>query len=150
MTLDDLLRLCPAADRDAVRTIATHDGVAGLLVYDRAGRTAAFAYGPDCEIKDRATAIRQFGEGFVADYRNAGSPVIAYDQEMPAAPKSRTQQAVALVDKGMAVHAAAKQVGISHSAVFRALAVRETQVRCPCCGQSVRPGFKIDRSKLRG
>jgi len=63
--------------------------------------------------------------------------------------KSRTMQAVELVQQGMTVYAAAKQIGVSRSAVFRALATREDKTVCPCCGQIVREGFQLDPEKLK-
>ena len=66
------------------------------------------------------------------------------------AAKSRTMQAVALaLDEGLTAYAAAKQVGVNHSAVSRALALREANPVCPCCQQIVRRGFTVDRSILK-
>jgi len=64
--------------------------------------------------------------------------------------KSKTMQAVDLVlDQGLTVYAAAKQIGINQSAVHRALARREGKETCPCCGQVLREGFSIDPSVLK-
>ena len=64
--------------------------------------------------------------------------------------KSKTMQAVELVlDQGLTVYAAAKQIGINQSAVHRALQRREDKDVCPCCGQVVREGFSIDPSVLK-
>lgn len=52
--------------------------------------------------------------------------------------KSKTQQAVALVDEGLSTHAAAKRLGISQAAVHRAVARRRNRKTCPCCGQIIR------------
>jgi len=58
--------------------------------------------------------------------------------------QSKTMQAVSLVlDEGLTVYAAAKQVGINQSAVHRALQRREGKQTCPCCGQVVREGFTV-------
>jgi hypothetical protein len=53
--------------------------------------------------------------------------------------KSKTMQAVDLVlDKGMSVYAAAKQIGIQDSAVHKALKRREGKDICPCCNQVIK------------
>lgn len=68
----------------------------------------------------------------------------------PDVAKSKTMQAVELVlDQGLTVYAAAKQVGVNQSAVHRALARREDKDVCPCCGQVVREGFAVDPSVLK-
>lgn len=65
--------------------------------------------------------------------------------------RSKTMQALALVeDQGLTPYAAAMKVGISKTAVYRAMARREGKKTCPCCGQVVRDGFKVDRSVLKG
>ena len=52
---------------------------------------------------------------------------------------SKTQEAVKLVQGGMTAYAAAKQVGISISAVTRGVqrAAKYPDKRCPCCNQIV-------------
>jgi len=67
-----------------------------------------------------------------------------------AGSKSKTQQAVELVEKrGLTPHAAAKQLGLSASAVYRALDRVQERTICPCCRQVVRDGFEIDESVLK-
>ncbi len=57
----------------------------------------------------------------------------------PDVVKSKTMQAVDLVlDQGLTVYAAAKQLGINQSAVHRALARREGREVCPCCNQVIK------------
>ena len=58
---------------------------------------------------------------------------------------SRTQQALALLaaDPQLTPHAVARQLGLSPSAVYRALARRQDKVVCPCCRQIVRDGFHL-------
>ena len=64
--------------------------------------------------------------------------------------KSKTMQAVDLVlNDGMSVYAAAKEVGVHASAVHRALKRREEKLICPCCNQVVQEGFYIDRDVLK-
>lgn len=53
--------------------------------------------------------------------------------------KSKTMQAVDLVlDTGMSVYSAAKQIGVNPSAVHRAIARRDNRAICSCCGQVIR------------
>lgn len=63
--------------------------------------------------------------------------------------KSKTQWALELIEKGMTPYAAAQEVGISPSAVYRALGRRQGKDVCPCCGQVVREGFSINRAVLK-
>jgi predicted transcriptional regulator len=63
--------------------------------------------------------------------------------------KSKTMQALDLVKEGMSAYAAAKQLGISQTAISRALSRREDKEICPCCGQVVREGFKVNKSILK-
>lgn len=63
--------------------------------------------------------------------------------------KSKTMQALDLVKEGMSAYAAAKQLGISQTAISRALSRREDKEICPCCGQVVREGYSVDKAKLK-
>ena len=63
--------------------------------------------------------------------------------------KSKTQEALDLIQKGMLPYGAAQEVGISPSAVYRALGRRQDRELCPCCGQVVREGFEINRAVLK-
>ena len=51
--------------------------------------------------------------------------------------QSKTQQALALIDKGLNPHAAAVQVGLKSNTVYVALAARRRKGAglCPHCGQ---------------
>lgn len=63
--------------------------------------------------------------------------------------KSKTQEALELIQKGASPYSAAQEVGISPSAVYRALGRRQDKDVCPCCGQVVREGFQINRDVLK-
>lgn len=54
---------------------------------------------------------------------------------------TKTAQAVALVERGLTVYAAAKQVGVDHGSVYRAIAKAKQRGTCPHCGQMLPPGF---------
>lgn len=72
-------------------------------------------------------------------------------QETAEVAKSKTMQAMGLVkDEGLSAYAAAKRLGISPSAVTRALQRREDKEVCPCCGQVVRDGYAVDALVLKG
>jgi hypothetical protein len=65
---------------------------------------------------------------------------------------SKTQEAIELVNQGMAPFAAAKQVGLSANTLYVALKRRRAKQgveACPCCGTLV-PGEKINRDVLKG
>lgn len=52
--------------------------------------------------------------------------------------QSRTQQALALVDGGLSIYAAAKKLGLSYSTLHKAAKTaqeRELRGTCPHCGQ---------------
>lgn len=51
--------------------------------------------------------------------------------------KSKTMEALDLVDQGMTRYAAAKQIGISESAVHRAWHRRQGKTICPTCNQII-------------
>ena len=54
--------------------------------------------------------------------------------------KSRTQQALDLVDAGMSVYKAAKLVHISPTTIYKALGRRriaQDKPKCPACGQAL-------------
>lgn len=63
--------------------------------------------------------------------------------------KSKTQAALDLIDKGKTPYAAAQEMGIAPSTVYRALGRRQDKDVCPCCGQVVRDGFEINWAVLR-
>ena len=58
-------------------------------------------------------------------------------QSAPGIKKSKTMEALALVDQGMTRYAAAKQIGISESAVHRAWHRRQGKAICPTCNQII-------------
>lgn len=66
---------------------------------------------------------------------------IAYWRKQKSTPaasaKSKTMEALALVDQGMTRYAAAKKVGISESAVHRAWHRRQGKTICPACNQII-------------
>lgn len=67
--------------------------------------------------------------------------------------KSKTQQAIELVDAGAKPYAAAREVGLSPNALYLALKKRREAAAagfaaCPCCGTLV-PGEKINRDVLK-
>lgn len=65
--------------------------------------------------------------------------------------KSKTQQAIELVDAGSKPFAAAREVGLSPNALYLALKKRREQQgveACPCCGTLV-PGEKINLDVLK-
>lgn len=66
---------------------------------------------------------------------------------------SKTMQALKLVDQGMKVREAAKEIGISEQAVYTAKKRQEEsialgKVRCPCCNSLV-PEERINREVLK-
>ena len=67
---------------------------------------------------------------------------------------SKTQTALALFDQGMSLNAAAREAGIAPPTLHNAVKRRREQeaagkAHCPCCGQVVRVGFKINRDVLK-
>ena len=58
-------------------------------------------------------------------------------QSAPGIKKSKTMEALALVDQGMTRYAAAKEIGISESAVHRAWHRRQGKAICPTCNQII-------------
>lgn len=64
---------------------------------------------------------------------------------------SKTKDAMALVDQGMAPYAAARQVGMTANTLYVALKRRRDRAsltHCPCCN-SLMPEHRIDRSVLK-
>lgn len=62
---------------------------------------------------------------------------------------SRTTQAVRRVQAGETVRDVARDLDISESAIYAQIKREQGLTRCPCCGQVVKEGFKIDRSVLQ-
>lgn len=62
---------------------------------------------------------------------------------------SRTAQAVRRVQACETVREVARDLDISESAIYAQLKRERDLTRCPCCGQVVKEGYKIDRSVLK-
>lgn len=62
---------------------------------------------------------------------------------------SKTQQALALVRKGLPVRIAAEQAGVAEATIYIAMNRLKGKELCPCCGQVVREGFEINRDVLK-
>lgn len=62
---------------------------------------------------------------------------------------SRTLQAVRRVQAGETVRDVARDLDISPSAIYAQIKRERGHQRCPCCGQVVREGYKINRSVLK-
>jgi DNA-binding CsgD family transcriptional regulator len=58
-------------------------------------------------------------------------------------------QAVQRVQAGETVREVARDLDISESAIYAQIKREQGKTRCPCCGQVVREGYKIDRSVLK-
>lgn len=111
--------------RHKIRVMSDRDDLRYLVAWDNAGQPSCSAFNGKPEVwPDTAFAIwSKRGD----DPRNVSQPL------------SKTMQAVALVlDEGMTVYAAAKQVGVHESAVHRAIKRREGKDICPHCNQVIR------------
>jgi hypothetical protein len=109
--------------RHKIRVMADRDDLRYLLAYNLDGKLscAAFTDKPDSFVD------------VIAIWSKRGD-----DPTVPAE-KSRTMQAIDLVlDEGLTVYAASKQVGVNESAVHRALGRRKDKQICPCCNQVIR------------
>lgn len=62
---------------------------------------------------------------------------------------SRTAQAVRRVQAGETVRDVARDLNISAAAIYAQIKREQGRERCPCCGQVVKDGFKINRSVLK-
>ena len=62
---------------------------------------------------------------------------------------SKTLLAVRRVQAGEKVLDVAHDLKISPAAIYARKKREEGMARCPCCGQVVKEGFKIDRSVLK-
>ena len=111
--------------RHKLRVMSDRDDLRYLVAWDNAGQPSCSAFTGKPEVwPDTAFAIwSKRGD----DPRNVPQPL------------SKTMQALALVlDEGMTVYAAAKQVGVHESAVHRAIKRREGKDICPHCNQVIR------------
>ena len=136
LTLNDFVAQFSPAMQVRLRDYAAQPDTQVLVAWDNAGKLSVSAF---------TSVPEEWPEGTVSVYSKQPLPAHAQD----AVAKSKTMQAVELVEQGMTAYAAAKQMGINASAVTRALQRREDKTICPCCGQIVREGFKVDRSVLK-
>lgn len=111
--------------RHKLRIMADRDDVVAITAFNKDGKLAATAY--------------------TRWPRNWPASTIAVwcKRPMPDRMLSQTQQALELVRQGANPHAAAAQLGITATAVYRALKRSEGKQVCPCCGQIVREGFVV-------
>ena len=129
LTLDQFLYDLTWTDnvRQKLRVVADRDDLRYLVACDNAGKLSASAF---------TEKPNDWPDNAVAVWSKRG------DDPRPSASSqtlSKTMQAVALVlDEGMTVYAAAKQVGVHDSAVHRALKRRDGKSICQCCGQVIR------------
>jgi hypothetical protein len=125
------------AMQDKLLAFTDRDDIKYLVAWQNAGKLSASAFTdvPD-EWPDNAIAVWK-------KFKDVESPV-----NEPIS-SSKTMQALALVDQGLSRYAAAKQVGISESAVHRAFHRRKDKPICPCCNQVVPDAFSINRFVLK-
>lgn len=125
LDLEKFLYDLPWSDnvRAKLRVMADRDSLRYLVAWNHDGQLSCSAW------DEKPTAFHNA----IAIWSKRGD-----DPTVPAG-KSLTMQAVDLVlDDGMTVYAAAKQVGINQSAVHRALGRRKDKEICPCCNQVIR------------
>lgn len=109
--------------RAKLRVTADRDSLRYLIAWNHDGQLSCSAWEQKPESFHNAIAI----------WSKRG------DDPTASATKSRTMQAIDLVlDDGMTVYAAAKQIGVNESAVHRALGRRKDKQICPCCNQVIR------------
>ena len=125
LDFDKFLYDIPWSDnvRHKLRVMADRDDLRYLVAWDNSGQPScsAFTGKPDAW-PDTAFAIWS---------KRGDDPTVAT--------VSKTMQALALVlDEGMTVYAAAKQVGVHESAVHRAIKRREGKEICPHCNPVIR------------
>lgn len=126
LDLDKFLYDLPWSDnvRGKLRITSDRDDLRYLVAWDNAGKVSCSAF-----IEKPAA----WPDNAIALWSKRGD-----DPTAPAV-KSRTMQALGLVlDDGLTVYAAAKQIGVNESAVHRALTRRKDKDICPCCNQVVR------------
>lgn len=111
--------------RHKLRIMADRDDLLAISAHTKDGRLVATAW---------TRWPRQWPASTVA---------VWCKRPMPDRMLSLTQQALELVRQGVNPHAAADQLGISSTAVYRALKRTEGKRVCPCCGQVVREGFQL-------
>lgn len=109
--------------RHKIRVMADRDDVRYLVAWENAGQPSCSAFTGKPEVWP-ATVYAVWS-------KRGDDPTVTT--------VSKTMQALALVlDEGMTVYAAAKQVGVHESAVHRAIKRREGKDICPHCNQVIR------------
>lgn len=103
--------------RAKLRVMVGRDDVLGLGLYQKDGKQAAIA------LTEAPPADNAYDHLYLKPIER---------------PKSRTMQALDIVSQGQSAYAAAAQLGISESAVWRALKRRQGKTVCPCCKQIIR------------
>jgi hypothetical protein len=137
LSLDEFLYNLSWSDnvRHKLRVTSDRDDLRYLVAWDNAGKMSCSAF---------TEKPNDWPDNTIAIWSKRG------DDPRPSAGGqaiSKTMQAVALVlDEGMTVYAAAKQVGVNDSAVHRALKRREGKPICECCGQVIRGQFDAPAS----
>lgn len=125
LDLDKFLYDLPWSDnvRAKLRVTADRDDLRYLMAWNNGDRLSCSAWTTKPDSFEHAVAI----------WSKRG------DDPTAPATKSRTMQAIDLVlDDGLTVYAAAKQIGVNESAVHRALGRRKDKEICPCCNQVIR------------
>ena len=128
VSLDEFLGLpWPARVRTAISRMAKREEILGVS-----------ASGPDSDLVATAwdSLPVRWPAGTSWVYLKGESKP---DQEMA---QTKTDRAIELVNGGMSVYAAAKQVGVDHGSVYRAIKRAQERGTCPHCGQILPPGFK--------
>lgn len=126
LDLDKFLYDLPWSDnmRHKLRVMSDRDDLRYLVAWDNAGKVS-------CSVFTQKPA--EWPVNALAIWSKRG------DDPTASAAKSRTMQALDLVlDDGLTVYAAAKQIGVNESAVHRALGRRKDKDICPCCNQVIR------------
>ncbi len=129
LTLDQFLYDLAWSDnvRHKLRVMSDRDDLRYLVAWDNAGKVSCSAF---------TEKPNDWPDNAVAVWSKRG------DDPRPGAVNdslSKTMQAVALVlDEGLSVYAAAKQIDVNDSAVHRALKRRAGKPVCECCGQVIR------------
>jgi len=124
LSFDDFINTLDWSEtvKEKLRTLRFQDDIKYLAAWDNAGKSSASAF------TDRPD---RWPDNLIAVWSSRGD-----DPFLPT--KSKTMQAIDLVEDGLSVYAAAKQLDINTSAVHRAIARRADKDICPCCHQVIR------------
>lgn len=125
LDFDKFLYDLPWSDnvRHKIRLMADRDDVRYLVAWENAGQPSCSAFTGKPEVWP--------GIVYAVWSKRGDDPTVAT--------VSKTMQALGLVlDEGLTVYAAAKQVGVHESAVHRAIKRREGRDICPHCNQVIR------------